>query len=115
MVSSADELGRPRVRAYADGDYEHWQEYVRRCSSATVFHLLQWSRAVVEAYGHRPCHLTAWQTGQLVGVLPLFLVKSLLVGRVLVSVPYATYGGVLADRPEIAEALVEAAKDLCRR
>jgi FemAB-related protein (PEP-CTERM system-associated) len=48
-------------------------------------------------------------------VLPLFLVKSLLAGRLLVSVPYATYGGILADSHEAATALLRAAQELCRR
>jgi hypothetical protein len=41
-------------------------------------------------------------------------VKSLLVGRVLVSVPYATYGGILADSHEVAAALLASAQELCR-
>jgi FemAB-related protein (PEP-CTERM system-associated) len=50
----------------------------------------------------------------LVGVLPLFQVRSLFVGRVLVSVPYATYGGIVADTPQAARSLLEAAQALCR-
>ena len=115
MISSAGNTSRLELRPYAADDFDAWQAYVRTCPSATVFHLLQWSRAVERAYGHRPWHLTAWCGGRLVGVLPLFLVKSLFVGRVLVSVPYATYGGVLADSLQIAEGLLELAKDLCRR
>jgi FemAB-related protein (PEP-CTERM system-associated) len=79
----------------------------------TVFHKLAWSRAVEEAYGHEPLHLVARSGDRVSGVLPLFLVKSLLVGRVLVSVPYATYGGILAESPEVVLRLFESAKGLC--
>lgn len=43
------------------------------------------------------------------GVLPLFEVNSLLAGRLLVSVPYATYGGPLADGAVEATELSRAA------
>jgi len=100
------------VRAYTEGDAETWDAYVRGHPSGTVFHLLAWSDAVRQAYGHRAVHLIAWSDGRLVGVLPLFEIKSLLAGRLLVSVPYATYGGILADSDEAARALLEAAKDI---
>lgn len=82
--------------------------------TGTVFHKLAWSRAVEAAYGHEPLHLVAWHEGRVCGVLPLFLVKSLLVGRVLVSVPYATYGGILADSDPAAAMLLTHGQQLSR-
>jgi FemAB-related protein (PEP-CTERM system-associated) len=101
-----------QVKAYVEADAEAWQKYVCAHPSATVFHMMAWSRAVERTYGHRPMHLTAWSDDRLVGALPLFLVKSIFVGRVLVSVPYATYGGILADSDEVTNSLLEAAEDL---
>ena len=102
-----------QIRPYAQTDADAWRAYVQAHPLATVFHRMAWSKAVAQAYGHRPVHLTAWSGDRLVGVLPLFLVKSVFVGRVLVSVPYATYGGILADSDEIAEAILKAAQDSC--
>ncbi len=48
--------------------------------------------------------------GRVVGVFPLFEVNSVLVGRLLVSVPYATYGGILADDAAAATALFAEAR-----
>lgn len=45
----------------------------------------------------------------------MFLVKSLLAGRILVSVPYATYGGILADDSEASRSLLTSAQELCRK
>jgi len=103
------------VRPFAEPDASAWEDYVRAHPSATVFHRLAWSDAVEKVYRHSPVHVTAWSEGKLVGLLPLFFVKSLFVGRVLVSVPYATYGGILADSDEIAGALLGFAEDLSRR
>ena len=49
------------------------------------------------------------------GVLPLFLVRGLLGGRGLVSVPYGVYGGICAASTAARSALVEAAKELAGR
>lgn len=83
--------------------------------SATVFHRLAWSNAVESVYNHRAVHVTAWCDGRLVGLLPLFVVNSVFVGRVLVSVPYATYGGILADSDDVAESILRFAEGLARR
>ncbi|MCE5328570.1 MAG: FemAB family PEP-CTERM system-associated protein [Planctomycetaceae bacterium] len=103
------------VRDCGVEDSSAWEAYVRSHQGGTLFHLPQWSRAVVRAYGHRPYHLAAWDGPRIVGLLPMFLVKSLFVGRVLISIPYATYGGILADSQPISQALLEAAQELHRR
>lgn len=48
----------------------------------------------------------------IVGILPLFSVKSLLFGKSLVSVPFAAYGGILADDPDVANQLLDKAKEI---
>lgn len=98
------------VRPLAPAAADAWERFVLAQASATVFHRLAWSRAVERAYPHRPMHLVAWRDRQVVGVLPLFLVRSLLAGRVLVSVPYATYGGIVAADDEARDALLQAAE-----
>lgn len=104
-----------QVRPCQPGDDEAWDEFVRRHAFGTVFHRPLWSRAVQQAYGHEPLHLAAWSQQTLAGVLPLFEVQSLFAGRVLVSIPYATYGGILAEGDDAAGALLEAASLLARR
>ncbi|GJQ25170.1 MAG: hypothetical protein HBSAPP02_02020 [Phycisphaerae bacterium] len=49
---------------------------------------------------------------EVAGVLPLFKVESWLAGRLLVSVPYGVYGGVLASDADAAECLLAAGKRL---
>ena len=102
------------TRALEQPDVQAWDSFVLQHPAATTFHRLAWSWAVQAAYDHQPMHLTAWASGQLVGVLPLFLVRSVFVGRVLVSVPYGTYGGILAENDQAAAALLEAAQATAR-
>ena len=53
-----------------------------------------------ETFGYEPKYLLAEDNGRLVAVLPLFLISNLLAGRILLSTPFAVYGGVLAAAPE---------------
>jgi FemAB-related protein (PEP-CTERM system-associated) len=92
-----------------------WSEYVRRHPDGTFFHTLIWRDAVTEAFGHEGVYLTARRDGRLVGVFPLAVVSSRLAGTILVSVPYAVYGGTLADDAEVHAALLVRAQELARR
>ncbi|MEO0481673.1 MAG: FemAB family XrtA/PEP-CTERM system-associated protein [Planctomycetota bacterium] len=104
-----------RVRELLPGEDARWDSFVREHPDGSFFHLTGWRRAVHETFGHEPHYLVhesgrAWQ-----GVLPLHWVKSPFIGRHLISVPYAVYGGVLSRREDVQEALVQAASQQGRR
>jgi FemAB-related protein (PEP-CTERM system-associated) len=106
------ECGRParpaplEVRAVEGRlDAGAWATYAATAPDATVFHHPHWSRAVADVFGHTPLHLIAERGGRLVGVLPLMEVDSRLAGRLHISVPYGTYGGILAHDDNVAGAL----------
>lgn len=92
-----------------------YSDYVSRHPEATYFHGLGWRQAVERAFDHSSWYLVATRNDRIAGILPLFQVNSLLAGRLFVSVPYATYGGVLADDNEAARALVKEAKSIVER
>ncbi len=88
----------------------HWDHYVRSHPSGTFFHLIAWAETVADVFGHESHSLMAWKGNEVVGVLPLFRVNSLLGGTMLVSVPYAVAGGILADTTAARELLWTAAR-----
>lgn len=94
------------------GDVHAWAQYVAAHADGTVFHDPCWSLTVRECFGHQPMHLLAWRGARLVGVLPLMEVRSLLAGRLLISVPYGTYGGILADDDATRDVLASTAREL---
>jgi len=92
-----------------------WDRFVEQHPDATIAHLSAWSAIVHDAYGHQSLSLAAVDDGDIVGVLPLVLMKSRLFGRRLVSMPFLDYGGVLAEHGSAAErALADAALALAR-
>lgn len=106
-VRAAD-LGDPGECARIDG-------FVAAHPNGTVFHRPQWSRAVERGTGQRAYYLVAERGGAIVGCLPLTDIRSMLFGRAVVSVGFATGGGILAEGEATAIALAEAGWALARR
>jgi FemAB-related protein (PEP-CTERM system-associated) len=92
-----------------------WDALVRETPDGTPCHLSGWARVVERTWGHRPAHLGAWRDGRLVGVLPLFEVRSPFLGARLVSSPNAVYGGSVALDAEAHAALLSGAKRAATR
>ncbi len=87
-------------------DDPSWDEFVNRHPAGTFFHLLPWRGILRESFGYEPRYLCARKAGEITGVLPLFLVKSMLFGRSLVAMPAGVYGGPLAADEEARSALL---------
>jgi serine/alanine adding enzyme len=83
-----------------------WDAYVQRHAHATAYHRSAAVEIGARAFGLRTTYLAARSdTGNLIGLLPLVEQSSVFFGRFLVSLPFVTYGGILADSPDIASAL----------
>lgn len=106
MVSlPAFPLAESSVCEYEEPFRSAWDDYVRRHPLGTPFHLIAWKRVVERTFGFKACYLLAEQEGQVRGVLPLFSASNPLQGRVLISSPFAVYGGPIADDEDVANQL----------
>lgn len=56
--------------------------------------ILELQREEEKTYKHKPIYIIAKEEGEIKRVLPLFLMRSLIFGKKLVSVPFAPSGGV---------------------
>ncbi len=100
------------IESLTDASRDDWAAYVASAPGGTFYHTLPWHDAVREAFGHEPHYLIARRDARMVGALPMFFVRSWIAGRLLVSVPYAVYGGAIHDDDEAAAALLDRAKQL---
>lgn len=91
------------------GNRAEWDEYVLSSEATTVYHQIGWKHVIEKTFGHRSFYLMAMENGEIKGILPLFLIKSRIFGSSLVSLPFVDYGGVVAERQEVAERLIDAA------
>ena len=92
---------------------KQWDEFIASSPEATLAHELGWRNVVERTYHHTPFYLMAHQQGVLCGLLPLFLIKSRIFGRILATAPYLSFGGLLANNAGIARHLIDAAQQLC--
>ncbi len=92
-----------------------WDDYVSAHPQASAYHRAAAVRVGADAFGLRTTFLSAHgEDGRIVGVLPLVEQSSLLFGRFLISVPFFTYGGILAESDDAAAQLAESAAALAQ-
>ena len=85
------------IREYGEGDHLEWDKFVLAHPQGSPFHLIAWKQTIEQCYPYQPIYLLARDRRGIRGVLPLFLVRNLVVGKALISSPFAVYGGILAD------------------
>lgn len=102
------------VRVHLATDPVVWDAFVDAHPDGTVEHLFGWQRVFIEVFQHSPKYLIAEREGLAVGVLPLVCVPSLLFGKSAVSLPYTSYGGILAQDESAATELVAYARRAAR-
>lgn len=100
------------IHQLSEDKFPLWDAFVSKSAEATFFHRAGWKTVLESAFGHRGYFLYAERNGEIEGILPLAHNKSVLFGNVLVSTPFCVYGGIVADDPEVASALRQAACDL---
>jgi len=76
-----------------------WDAFCTKHPGPTLFHSTKWARAVCETYGVQCRSFSTHDAfeGSVVSVFPLFKVRALSRKSLLVSVPYAPYGGALTS------------------
>jgi len=103
------------VKLLEENQYEAWDEFVRAHPEGTFFHLTGWKKVIEKTFGHQSFYFYVVEGPEIRGILPLFLIKSPLFGRFLVSVAFATYGGLLAEDEIAAAGLLASAQRLTER
>jgi len=91
---------------------QRWDVFVRGHPEGTFFHLWSWRDVLSRSFGYEPFYLCAEEDGNIQGVLPLFLVRSLLFGRSFVTIPLGVYGGPIANSENAERTLLEMAAQL---
>lgn len=101
-----------RVSALEAKDMAAWDAFVLATPTGTFFQRAGW-KTVIERSFRQTCHfMKAERDGQIVGVLPLVLVKSRLFGTRLVSTGWCVGGAPVAVDDEAMDALDAAAASL---
>ena len=86
-----------------------WNKYVLSKKDGSIFHMFEWSYIIKAVYGHKPLFLVAVNQDNVVGILPLILIKVPIIGSKFVSIPFFDYAGILSDSPEVTTCLLNKA------
>ena len=89
-----------------------WEDYVVSHPQASNYQQLGWKTVIEQSFGHQTRYLMAMDSGVVVGILPLAILKSRIFKRSVVSLPFLNYGGLLGSHVQAEEALVSAASRL---
>ncbi len=105
MIQQKDALILSRL---TNNDCDRWDTYVRKSLHGLPLHLSGWQNVLHKTYGYETRFLLAQvrheqNHDRIVGVMPLFLVPSLLTGKRAMTMP----GGICADDEMIASSLIE--------
>jgi len=108
----AEPAAKTTVHEATEADRTQWDAFVASHPDAAGYHEWAWRGVFERAFGHHGVYLVARRGYDIDGVLPLIDVRSLLFGRFLTSLPFVSYGGVLARTAAAAGALKDAATRL---
>jgi FemAB-related protein (PEP-CTERM system-associated) len=112
--SAATQLALTVAMAEGAADAAEWNRFVASHPDATGYHEWGWRDVFARAFGHESVYLVARDRGRIAGILPLVFIDSALFGRTLTSLPFLNYGGVVAESPEVADALIARAAGAAR-
>lgn len=113
-MSTLISASNPQIRDCSRDWEQSWDAYVCRHPQGSPFHLTAWKRAIEKAFGLTARYLFVEDQGVIRGLLPLFEVSNPVMGKVLLSTPFAVYGGVCASDPASEQLLRDAACAMAR-
>lgn len=93
------------IERISDAAAPAWDSFVDGSPAGTIFHRHGWGRAIATGLGHDPVYLAAREGDRIIGVLPLIHKRSPLFKNALISVAFGSYGGTIAETPDVAVAL----------
>ncbi len=77
---------------------DKWRELLNELDEATIYHTPEWRRFLENTFDYRPHYIFAEdETGKLMGMLPLFEIRSRLTRDRLCSVPFSHICGPIGD------------------
>ena len=94
-----------------------WDRFVARHRSGSLFHTSRWQHFLETAFPHMTGHVLAikdTQSGRITAELPVYEVRSWILGTRLISVPFANWCQPLASDPTQLAALLQGVEEHLR-
>ena len=95
-----------------ESERNKWEQFIQDNPHSIAWQSYDWSELLKKHYSVEFYPIAAYEDEKIRGILPLYRVKTSSRNSVLMSVPYAVAGGIVADKEEAASALLKFAVDL---
>ena len=94
-----------------------WDNYVKETSEGTFYHLFEWGTFLEKIYfSLKFIPLAAYDDShEIIGIIPLILMRDNSFKKMMVSLPYFSVGGVLANDSQVEEAICNTFKTLLKK
>lgn len=103
------------IKIAEESDCTRWNNYVEYHGQSCIYHRFEWANIFLKIYGHKPIYLLAEHKKNIISILPIIIVNSYLFGRVMISMPYFGFGGIIADNDEALSCLLKKATEIGRQ
>lgn len=89
-----------------------WEAFLRDTPHSIAWHEFEWSEILKRHYSVDFYPIAACEENRIVGVLPLYRIKTAFSPEILVSIPYVVAGGVVSERPDAQRIVLEKAIEI---
>lgn len=103
------------VKYLTQVDEKRWDDYIDQHPAAKIYHKTAWKRIIEKSFGKETFYLFAEENDSVYGALPLVKFFSLLTGKMIISLPYVNYGGMLYSNEKAKQLLLSEAAALRQR
>ncbi len=105
-----------KIVEFASSQHEIWDDFLEKHPASNMYQLAGWRQVLERTFGFTSIYWAALDSeNEIVGVLPLFLMRKILGRKYLISNPFSNFAGVCTSDKLAREQLLERARETARR
>ena len=97
------------------GNKKDWDEFVQQSRGVIAWHAYHWADFLAKHCGAEFYPLAVYDGPRICGILPLYRIRTLRSGEALISIPHFVAGGIVAERPDVQQALLDRAIEISKQ
>jgi len=103
------------VKIFEEKEKNLYRGFVENSDNAKIYHTLEWRSIIEKTYGYKPFYIIAKEDNEIKGILPLFEVKSFILGKRMVSIPFSHFVNILYTNQSVLRGLLRFATVLVKK
>ncbi|MAX60755.1 MAG: hypothetical protein CML93_03170 [Rhodobiaceae bacterium] len=80
-----------------------WEKFLKKFDNISIYQSLEWFNILKNSFGLSGNHLVSKNNEDINGCLPLMLIKNMILGKKLISMPHGSSGGGVITKEKIIE------------